>query len=352
MTFIIEGRTISKDHPPFIVAEIGANHNGSLEQCLELINIAADCGADAVKFQTYTADTMTINCHGPGFDIDSGPWQGVSLYELYRAAHTPWEWHPQMFHVARNRGLLPFSAPFDPTAIDFLESIGCPMYKIASFEIVDIPLIEMAAATGCPIIMSTGMASDQEILDAIIAADEQEALAVLHCVSGYPTPPEEANIRRVQEFQWYRQELGCEVGLSDHSLSVGIPSAAVTLGATIIEKHLCLRRDHSTPDSHFSLEPAEFAQMVIAAMDTWAACRPCLTSVSEEHSRPHRRSLYVVQDIGAGECITRENVRSIRPGYGAPPQLLEQLLGERVRKKLVRGTPLNMLTIVQEIYPL
>jgi pseudaminic acid synthase len=346
--FAIDGRLIGPDEPPYIVAEMSGNHNGDKERALEIIRAIGEAGADAVKIQTYTADTITIDHDGPEFRIgDGGLWAGRTLYELYDEAHTPWEWHHEMFDCARENGLAMFSAPFDPTAVDFLESLKCPAYKIASFEIIDLPLIRRTAATGKPLIISTGMANLDEIREAVAAAKDSgnEEIVVLHCVSGYPTPASESNLATIAHLA---QELGVQIGLSDHTLGTTVPVAAVALGATVIEKHVTLRRADGGPDSAFSLEPEELAEMV-------RDCRTASEALgvagfqhkpSEEQNTIFRRSLYVVADIAAGEIITTNHVRSIRPGNGLEPKHLDRVIGARAAKDLKRGTALNWDMVV------
>lgn len=341
-TFSIAGRTICDSEPPFVIAEISGNHNGEIERAFRLVDAAKQAGADAVKFQTYTADTITIDHHGPGFVIEGGLWNGRSLYDLYREAHTPWDWHPALFEHARQIGIIPFSSPFDPTAVDLLESLDAPAYKIASFEIVDIPLIEYAAATGKPLIVSTGMASDGDVSDAVEAIGRANAPGpvLLHCVSGYPTPAEEANLPRMARL---RASHGVLVGLSDHTLGNAVAVAAAALGAVVIEKHVTLDRAGGGPDAEFSLEPDELAALVRDVRAAHAAMHPVPggSPASEQPNTVLRRSLYVVADILAGDVLTEDNVRSIRPGHGLAPRLLPHVLGARATANLKRGTPLE-----------
>jgi N-acetylneuraminate synthase len=337
----INGHPVGTGHPPYVIAEMSGNHNGQLERALRLIEAASEAGADAVKLQTYTADTITIDHDGPGFTISGGLWDGRRLHDLYREAHTPWEWHPALFEHARKVGITCFSSPFDPTAVDFLETLGAPAYKIASFELVDTPLIRYAAATGKPLIMSTGMADAAEIGEAMAAAHEGSGdhVALLHCVSGYPTPVEEANLARLPALA---AQYGCPVGLSDHSVGTEVAVASVALGAIIIEKHFTLARADGGPDAAFSLEPDELALLVKGVRRAHAALgRPDYGHASSEQTNVmFRRSLYAVQDIAAGEALTAENVRSIRPGHGLPPKHLMEILGRRARKAIPRGTPM------------
>lgn len=338
----IAGRPIGPGHPPYVIAELSGNHNGSIDRALDLIDAAKAAGADAVKLQTYTADTITIDHDGPGFLIEAGPWKGRRLHELYQEAHTPWDWHPRLFEHAAERGMTCFSSPFDPTAIDFLESLGAPAYKIASFEIVDTPLVARAAATGKPVIVSTGMATAEEIEAALAAARTggSGGVVLLHCVSGYPSLPSEANLGRIATLA---RRFGVPIGLSDHTLGTAVSVAAVAIGACVIEKHVTLARSDGGPDAGFSLEPNELAELCANVAAAFAATRERAEgpAPSEETSLPFRRSLYAVADIAAGDAFTDENVRSIRPGYGLAPGRLPDLLGRRARVAIARGTPLS-----------
>jgi N-acetylneuraminate synthase len=337
----IAGRPVGPGHPPFIIAELSGNHQGKLARALALIDAAKAAGADAVKLQTYTADTLTLEHDGAAFRLNEGPWAGRTLYDLYREASTPWDWHAALFAHARQQGLIAFSAPFDPTAVDFLEAFNPPAYKIASFELVDLPLIAAVARCRRPLILSTGLASEDEIADAVataVAAGCNELL-LLHCVSGYPTPPEEANLRRLSELA-ARFAVPC--GLSDHTLGTAVAVAAVPLGACVIEKHLTLRRADGGPDAGFSLEPEEFARLSRDCRDAWAALQPLPPGIagSERMSMAFRRSLFAVADIAVGETFTAQNVRSIRPGDGLAPKRLPDVLGRRAACAIRRGTPL------------
>ncbi|MCW5752799.1 MAG: pseudaminic acid synthase [Alphaproteobacteria bacterium] len=339
--FAIAGRTIGAGAPPYIIAEMSANHNGEIERAFRLMEAAREAGADAVKLQTYTADTITIAHDGPGFRIEGGLWHGRTLHDLYQEAATPWEWHAELFEHGRKIGITVFSSPFDPTAIDLLEQLGAPAYKIASFEIVDLPLIARAAATGKPLIISTGMAGLGEIGEAVAAARAGGArdIALLHCTSGYPTPPEESNLRTIPHLA---DAFDLAVGLSDHTLGTAVPVAAVALGAVIVEKHFTLKRADGGPDSAFSLEPEELATLVETCRTAWSALGAIdygLTP-SEAGNRQFRRSLYAVRQIRAGEPITQENVRSIRPGFGLPPKHLPDIIGRRAARDIAYGTPL------------
>ena len=343
----IAGREVGPGNPPFVIAELSGNHNGKLDRALQLIDAAADAGVDAVKLQTYTPDTLTIDHDGPGFLIEQGPWEGRTLYELYQEAHTPWEWHKALFSHGKQRGLIVLSSPFDETAIGLLETLGAPAYKIASFEIVDVPLIQRAAATGKPVIISTGLASTKEIGDAVKAARDGEAggIVLLHCISGYPTPVEQANLRRITLLA---QDFECVAGLSDHSLGTEVAIASVAVGAHLIEKHLTLNRREGGPDSSFSLEPNEFSQLVKGVRIANVA----LGTAKFEHTRSEapnllfRRSIYVVRNIERGELFTKDNIRSIRPGLGMAPKYLPKLINRAAAIPLKRGTPLRSDAVV------
>lgn len=338
----ISGRPIGPGYRPYIVAELSANHLGGIERAFEIMQAAKDAGADAVKLQTYTADTITIDCDGPDFVIRGGLWDGRRLYELYREAHTPWEWHEALFAKGRDLGLAVFSTPFDDTAVDLLEKLGAPAYKIASFEAVDHGLIERVAATGKPLIISTGMSDEEEMSEALAVARRADArdVVLLHCVSSYPARVEDCNLRTIPDMQ---SRFGVPVGLSDHTPGVAAAIAATALGACLIEKHVTLRRADGGPDAAFSLEPGELADLVHGT----AMAHSALGSVryapeaSETSMRRLRRSLYVVSDIAAGEEITRENVRSIRPGGGLAPKHFAAIIGRRARVPISRGTAMS-----------
>jgi N-acetylneuraminate synthase len=338
----IAGRRIGQAHPPYVIAEMSGNHNGDIKRAFRLIDAAADAGADAVKLQTYTADTITIDHDGPGFRLGGGLWAGRTLHDLYREAHTPWDWHARLFEHAHRRGIAIFSSPFDPTAIELLESLDAPAYKIASFELVDLPLIERAARTGKPLILSTGLATLGEIEEAVAAARGAgaEEILLLHCTSAYPTPPEEANLRTMAHMA---AGFAAPVGLSDHTMGIAVPVAAVALGAVAIEKHFTLARADGGPDSAFSLEAPELKEMVAACRAAWAALGQVDYGVSpgEGGGRLVRRSLYVVEDVPAGAPLGAANVRSIRPGYGLPPKHLPEVLGRPATRALKRGEPLD-----------
>ncbi|QUS39103.1 pseudaminic acid synthase [Tardiphaga alba] len=337
----IAGRPIGPDHPPYIIAEVSANHLGNLDRALELVDIAAACGCDAVKIQTYRADTITIDHDGPDFTLTEGLWRGRRLYELYQEAHTPWEWHEALFKRARENGVTIFSSPFDATAVELLERLETPAYKIASFEIVDIPLIELCASTKKPLIISTGMANLGEIEEAVNAAIRAGAagVALLHCTSGYPTPFKDADLRTIPSLA---DAFGVPVGLSDHTDGLSSPVVAIALGASIIEKHITRLRSDGGPDAAFSLEPTEFTEMAKACNNAWSALGRVRYSraISEDANAKIRRSLYVVADIKKGDRISNENVRSIRPGFGLPPKHLPTIIGKTVRHDLKRGTAL------------
>jgi N-acetylneuraminate synthase len=338
----IGGRQIGPGHLPYVIAELSGNHNGRLERALQLIDVAKEAGVDAVKLQTYTADTITIDHDGPGFTIEGGLWSGRRLHELYREAHTPWEWHPALFAHARELGITCFSSPFDPTAVDLLESLDAPAYKIASFEIVDLPLVRYAAKTGKPLIVSTGMAGAGEIAEAVEAAREAGAggIVLLHCVSGYPAPADEANLARIRALA---ADYDCPIGLSDHTLGTDVAVAATALGAAVIEKHVTLARADGGPDAAFSLEPHELAALVQGVRTAYAALGRADygRAASEQPNMAFRRSLYAVKDIAAGEVLTAGSVRSIRPGYGLAPKYLPGVLGRRARRAIARGTPMS-----------
>ncbi len=339
--FQIGDRKIGAAYPPYVICELSGNHNGSLERALKMIEAAAATGADAVKIQTYTADTLTIDSRRPDFLIKGGLWGGSSLYDLYKQAYTPYEWHPAMFRRARELGVTLFSTPFDETAIDLLASLDAPAYKIASFEAIDLPLIAAVARRGRPMIISTGMSHLGEIREAVDCARENGAggLALLHCTSAYPAPIEAANVRTVAHLG---QAFGVVSGLSDHTPGTAASVAAVALGAAIIEKHFTLSRADGGPDASFSLEPDEFKRLVDDCKAAWRAIGEVdyARSEAERGSLVFRRSLYIVEDVNAGESLSASNVRSIRPGFGLPPKHLPNVLGRRAVRKLSRGDAL------------
>jgi len=342
MTFAIAGRAIGSDHPPYVICELSGNHNGSLERALTMIDAAADTGCDAIKLQTYTADTLTLASDGPGFRIEEGPWAGRTLHDLYAEAYTPYEWHAALFERAAKRGATIFSTPFDATAVDLLESLGAPAYKIASFEAVDLPLIARVAACGKPMIISTGLASLAEMGEALETAQKGGAagVALLHCISAYPAPIDEANVRTVPDLA---RRFGVVTGLSDHTPGTAAAVAAVALGAAIIEKHFTLARADGGPDAAFSLEPAEFTALVRDCKAAWSALGAATYDElgSERAAAGHRRSLYVSADVKAGAAITPANVRSVRPGFGLAPKHLPDVLGRRAARDLKFGEPLS-----------
>ncbi len=342
--FDIAGRKVGFGHQPFIIAEMSGNHNQSLERALAIVDAAAQAGAHALKIQTYTADTMTLDLsEGEFFIGDSGSlWQGKSLYKLYQEAYTPWEWHQPIFERCREHGMIGFSTPFDETAVDFLESLDAPCYKIASFENTDLPLIRRVAQTGKPMIVSTGMATVAELDETVrtIRAAGCENFVLLKCTSTYPSTPENTNLRTIPHM---RELFGCQTGLSDHTMGVGAAVASVALGATVIEKHFTLRRADGGVDSAFSLEPEEMQALVTETERAWQSLGTVSygPSAAEKPSLQYRRSLYVTQDIKAGEPFTRDNVRAIRPGLGLPTKHLETFLGRTASRDIRKGTPLK-----------
>ncbi len=339
----IGGRRIGEDEPVFVVAELSANHLQDLDLALKTIEAIKESGADAVKLQTYTPDTITLNVKNEHFMIKEGTlWDGQYLYDLYKKAYTPWEWHEKLFNFARELGLVCFSSPFDKTAVDFLEGLGTPAYKVASFEIVDIPLIEYIASKGKPIIISTGIATLSDIEEAINACKRvgNEQIILLKCVSEYPTPYEDANLRTIPNM---RETFGVLVGLSDHTLGIAVPIASVALGAVMVEKHFILDRSLGGPDSAFSLEPEEFKAMVSAIRQVEKALGKVSYELTERQKamKKFSRSLFVAKDIKAGEVFTEENVKSVRPGVGLHPKYLRDILGRRARFDIKAGTPLS-----------
>jgi N-acetylneuraminate synthase len=339
----IGSRHIGPSEPVYIIAEMSANHNQDFDQAVKILRAAREAGADAVKLQTYTPDTMTIPCDNEYFQIGKGSlWEGRNLYDLYGEAYTPWEWQPKLKKIANGLGLDLFSTAFDFSAVDFLEEMEVPVHKVASFEIVDIALIEHMARTGKPIIISTGMATLAEIEEAVQAARNAGAtqIALLKCTSAYPAPPEEMNLRTISHLA---QAFNVPTGLSDHTLGIAVPVAAVALGACIVEKHFTLSRDIPSPDSAFSLEPQEFKEMVDAIRTAEKALGEVRYKVGEREakSRVFRRSLFVVKDMKAGDVFTEENIRPIRPGHGLPPKFLKEVLGHRAVRDVEQGTPMK-----------
>jgi N-acetylneuraminate synthase len=338
----IAGRRIAADEPPYVIAELSANHNGQLDTALRIIEEAKKAGADAVKLQTYTADTITLDCDSEEFQIHGGLWDGKTLYELYQEAHMPWDWHKPLFEYARKLGITIFSSPFDNTAVDLLEDLNTPAYKIASFEAIDLPLIKYVASTGKPMIISTGMADAEEIQEAIDAAREGgcKELALLHCVSGYPAPAEDYNLRTISDMI---ERFGLVTGLSDHTLDNTTAIASVAMGASIIEKHFTLDRNGGGPDDSFSLEPTELAALCRDSKTAWAAMGRVDygRKFSEQGNVKFRRSLYFVKDLKAGDVITEDAVRSVRPGFGLSPKYIAKVIGKKVKLDIKANTRLD-----------
>lgn len=338
----INGRKISAKHEPYVIAEVSANHNGSLETAFTLLKVAKNSGASAVKLQTYTADTITLNCDSDEFRIKSDLWEGRTLYDLYQEAHMPWEWHKPLFDYARDLDITIFSSPFDRTAVDLLEDLNAPAYKIASFEAVDLPLIKYVAATGKPMIISTGMADKEEIAEAVQAAYDGgcKELAILHCVSGYPAPAEDYNLRTIQDMA---SSFNIPVGLSDHTLDNTTAIASVVLGASIIEKHFTLDRNGGGPDDSFSLEPEDLKQLCVGAKTAWQALGQVDygRKSSEQGNVQFRRSLYFVKDMKAGDVIDETCIRSVRPGFGLAPKFFDEIIGKVVLRDVVGNTPVK-----------
>lgn len=345
----IAGRLIGPTQPPYVIAELSANHNGSLDKALRIIDAAVHAGADAVKIQTYRPDTITLNSDGPEFLISDGLWAGRTLYDLYQWAHTPWEWHEALFEHARKRGITIFSSPFDQTAVDLLDRLGAPAFKIASFEAVDLPLIRYVASKGKPMIISTGMADLEEIGEAVAAARAGgcNELALLHCVSGYPAPPEDYNLKTLSDMA---ARFDVPLGLSDHTLDNVTAVTSVALGAVIIEKHITLDRTSGGPDDSFSLEPAEFAALCKGARTAWSALGRVDygRKSSEIGNVQFRRSLYFVKDLAAGEQITPDAVRSVRPGYGLLPRHLDDVVGAITSQAVAANTPVSWDKIIRQ----
>jgi N-acetylneuraminate synthase len=338
----INQRKIGSEHSPYIIAELSANHNGSLERALETIDMAKAMGADAIKLQTYSADTMTIDCDNEHFQIHGGLWDGYNLYKLYQWAQTPFEWHKAMFDHARKIGITVFSTPFDETAVDLLESLDCPAYKIASFEATDLPLIEKVAKTGKPLIISTGMADEDEINDLVSTAKNAGCteLILLHCISAYPAPIEQSNLHTIKEIAERWQVIA---GLSDHTLGTGVAITSVALGACVIEKHVTLSREDKGPDSAFSLEPEELKNLVEQSKLAWQSLgRASFEKKPAEFANlKFRRSLFFVKDISQGTVITHQHVRRIRPGAGLPPKFINDVIGSTATCDIIFGTPVS-----------
>lgn len=339
----IDGRRIGDGNAPYIIAELSANHNGKLDMAMRLVEVAANAGADAVKLQTYRPDTITLDCDSDDFKIKGGLWDGRTLYELYEEAHMPWEWHLPLFDHARKLGITIFSSPFDSTAVDLLEELNAPAYKIASFEAVDLPLIEYVAKTGKPVIISTGMADVEEIQEAVDAARGAgcEQLALLHCVSGYPAPAADYNLRTIPDMV---KRFGLVTGLSDHTIDNTTAITSVALGSSLIEKHFTLNREGGGPDDSFSLEPGELTALCRDARTAWQALGKVDygRKSSEQGNVQFRRSLYFVKDMRAGDVITEDTVRSVRPGYGLPPKELGNILGRNVVRDVKANSPVTI----------
>ena len=342
----IAGRRIGPGQEPYVICELSGNHNGSLERALRLLEAAAATGADAIKIQSYTPDTITIDHDGPGFVVEGGLWDGRTLYDLYGDAQTPFEWHEPLFRRAEKLGVTLFSSPFDESAVDLLEEMGAPAYKIASFEAVDLPLVAYCASKGKPLVISTGMANLEEIDAAVTTARENgcEEIVLLHCVSSYPAPDEQSNVRTVPDLA---ERFNVVSGLSDHTFGSAVAVASISLGGCVVEKHFTLRREDGGPDSAFSLEPEEFAALVTDCKRAWRALGDATYDLQgcEGGSIEFRRSIYVVRDVAIGEELTRENIRSIRPGHGLAPKHLPDVLGRRAVRELKRGEPLDWSAI-------
>ena len=338
----IAGRAIGPGYPPYVIAEMSANHNGDLSSALRIIDEAKKAGAEAVKIQTYTADTITLNCDSLDFQIKEGLWKGRTLHQLYEWAHTPWDWHKSLFEHARNAAITIFSSPFDNSAVDLLEDLGAPAYKIASFEAIDLSLIRYCASTGKPVVISTGMADEEEIAEAIAAVHDAggRELAILHCVSGYPAPASDCNLATIPDMI---ERFGVITGLSDHTLDNTTAVTSVALGASLIEKHVTLDRNRNGPDDSFSLEPRELVALCQGVRDAWIAlgridygCKS-----SERGNVQYRRSLYFVKDLEEGELVTPDAVRSVRPGFGMAPKYLDEILGHKVSRPVRKNTPVR-----------
>ena len=345
MSINIAGRLIGQDHPPFVIAEMSGNHNQSLDRALEIVEAAAKAGAHAIKLQTYTADTITLNVRGGSFEINDPDslWAGKNLHDLYKQAYTPWEWHGPIIERAKGLGLICFSSPFDETAVDYLESLDVPAYKIASFENNHLPLIYKAASTGKPLIISTGMATLAELEQAVNTARDAgcDDLILLKCTSNYPSSPVNTNISTIPHIKSLFQT---EVGLSDHTMGLGVPLASIALGATVIEKHFTLSREEGGVDSAFSLEPHELSALVVESLRSWQSLGSITygPTDAEKKSRIFRRSIFVAEDISAGETFTSKNIRIVRPGDGAPPSMYDTIIGRKAKSNLCKGTPLSL----------
>jgi pseudaminic acid synthase len=345
MSINLAGRFIGPDHPPFVIAEMSGNHNQSLDRAFEIVEAAANAGAHAIKLQTYTADTITLNVRGGSFEINDPDslWTGKHLHDLYKQAYTPWEWHGPIMQRARELGLICFSSPFDETAVDFLESLDVPAYKIASFENNHLPLIRKAASTGKPLIISSGMATLAELEQAVKTARDAGCndLVLLKCTSNYPASPVNTNISTIPHLKTLFQT---EVGLSDHTMGLGVPLASIAMGATVIEKHFTLSRAEGGVDSAFSLEPNELSALVVESMRAWQSLGSVTygPTKAEEKSRIFRRSIFVAENICAGETFTTENLRIVRPGNGAPPLMFDAIIGKVAKCDLIKGTPLSL----------
>ncbi|MCJ8321018.1 MAG: pseudaminic acid synthase [Colwellia sp.] len=350
---IIAGRKIGLEEEPFVIAELSGNHNQSLDLAIKMIEAAAEAGVHAIKLQTYTADTMTLDCQHDDFQIleSDSLWQGNSLHKLYQKAHTPWEWHQTLFEKAKSLGLIAFSSPFDSSAVDFLETLNVPCYKVASFENNDIPLIEHIAKTGKPVIISTGMASLTEISEAIDCLKKNgcQQIVLLKCTSAYPASPAQANLKTIAHL---RATFGCEVGISDHTLGIGVSLAGVALGASVIEKHFVLSRNDGGVDAAFSLEPNEFKLLVTESKSASQAIGQVIYGgdTSEQDSKKYRRSIYISQDIKKGQHLTKENIRIVRPGFGLAPKHFSQVLGQKVNADVNKGCALSWQLLTHEEY--
>jgi N-acetylneuraminate synthase len=339
----IDDIPIGDGFPPYVIAELSANHNGLIDRALESIKKAKDCGAQAVKLQTYTADTMTINSDRPGFVIENGLWAGYRLYDLYKEAHTPYEWHEELFTYAKEIGITIFSTPFDSSAVDLLENLNSPAYKIASFELVDLPLIKLVASTGKPLFMSTGMATEQEIYEAVETARSAGCNSILlfHCISSYPTPIDQSNLKKIVNL---KDTFQVEIGLSDHTLGTTAAITSIALGASAIEKHFTLNRSHKGPDSNFSIEPNELKLLTTGVKDAWLSLgNPSFSRPDvEDASQVFKRSIYFVKPLKRGQIISRLDIRCIRPGFGLPPKYFDQIIGRVVIVDVLPGTPVSL----------